>query len=93
MADFGLSVAAASQGHGIGTALIVALLDVADGWLGLRRIQLSVLTGNERARGLYERHGFAVEGRLRGYVISEGVLRDVWVMARVRPAPEVEPAP
>ena len=88
MADLGLSVRTANQGEGIGTALLSALLEAADDWLGLRRIQLSVLTGNDRALGLYERHGFEVEGRLRGYVLGAGVLRDAWVMGRLHPAPE-----
>ena len=88
MADLGLAVATARQGQGIGTALLEALLAAADDWLGLRRIQLSVIAGNDGARGLYERHGFEVEGLLRGYVLAEGVLRDAYVMGRVRPAPE-----
>jgi len=87
-ADLGLAVSTRLQGQGIGTALLAALLDLADRWLGLRRIELTVLTGNDGARGLYERHGFEVEGRLRGYVASEGVLRDAWVMGRLRSALE-----
>ena len=43
------------------------------------------------ARRLYERQGFEVEGRLRGYVAGEGALRDVWVMGRLRPALERPP--
>ena len=43
---------------------------------------------NDRARALYERHGFEVEGPLRGYVAGEGALRDVWIMGRLRPALE-----
>src|SRR5829696_5887689 len=84
--DLGLAVRAASQGQGIGTTLLQALLELADDWLGLRRIELTVLAGNDRARGLYERHGFETEGRLRAYVAGEGALHDVWVMGRLRPA-------
>lgn len=87
-ADLGLAVSTARQRQGIGTALLTALLELADDWLGLRRIELTVLTGNDGARALYERHGFEVEGRLRGYVAGEGALRDVWVMGRLRPALE-----
>jgi putative acetyltransferase len=88
MADLGLSVRPTSQGQGIGTALLVALLDLADDWLGLRRIELTVMTDNDRARALYERHGFETEGRLRGYVARGGAPHDVWVMGRLRPALE-----
>ena len=84
-AHLGLSVSTAHQGRGIGTALLEAILDLADNWLGLRRVELTALTGNDRARGLYERHGFEVEGVLRGWVHSDGVLADVWAMGRLRP--------
>ena len=87
-ADLGLAVSTPLQRQGIGTALLTALLELADDWLGLRRIELTVLCGNDGARAMYERHGFEVEGRLRGYVTGDGMLRDVWVMGRLRPALE-----
>lgn len=70
------------QGQGIGTRLLQTLLDIADQWLMLRRVELTVLTQNERAKRLYERLGFVVEGRLRMSVISQGELKDEWLMAR-----------
>ena len=87
-ADLGIGIATAHQGQGVGTALLEALLDLADGWLGLRRVELTVLTGNDRARRLYERAGFEVEGRLRGSVVAYGALADVWVMGRLAPGLE-----
>jgi putative acetyltransferase len=87
-AEIGIGIAAAHQGKGIGTALLEALLDLADNWLGLRRVELQALTRNDGPRRLYERHGFEVEGRLRGFVASAGVLEDAWYMARLRPALE-----
>ena len=93
--EIGVGVATAHQGKGVGTALLEALLELADEWLGLRRVQLHVLAGNPRARGLYERHGFELEGELRAYLISQGRLADAWLMARIRPALEraAEPEP
>jgi RimJ/RimL family protein N-acetyltransferase/predicted enzyme related to lactoylglutathione lyase len=86
--ELGVAVAPAHQRKGVGTALMGALLELADGWLGLRRVELQVVADNERARRLYERLGFEVEGRLRGFFVSEGRLLDVWAMARLRPALE-----
>lgn len=72
------------QGQGIGTRLVQTLLDLADQWLLLRRVELTVLTENEGAKRLYERLGFVVEGRRKLSIISQGELKDEWLMARYR---------
>jgi putative acetyltransferase len=72
------------QRRGIGTALLRALLDLADSWLLLRRVELTVLVENEHARRLYERLGFVVEGTLKQNIISQGELKDEYAMARLR---------
>lgn len=77
-------VAYQHQGQGIGTRLVQTLLDVADQWLLLRRIELTVLIENEGAKRLYERLGFVVEGWRKMSVISQGELKDEWLMARYR---------
>ena len=77
-------VAAANQGQGIGTRLVQTLLDLADQWLLLRRVELTVLTENEEAKRLYERLGFVVEGCRKMSVISRGEIKDEWLMARYR---------
>ncbi len=79
-----LFVAREHQGQGIGTRLLEALLDLADNWLLLRRVELTVMVGNDRAKQLYERLGFVVEGRRKMSVIAEGELKDEWLMARYR---------
>lgn len=77
-------VARQYQGRGIGTRLLQSLLDLADHWLLLRRVELTVFTENEGAKRLYERLGFVVEGRRKLSVISQGELKDEWLMARYR---------
>lgn len=77
-------IAAVHQGQGIGTRLLQTLLDLADHWLLLRRVELTVLTENEGARRLYERLGFVVEGCRKMSVISRGEIKDEWLMARYR---------
>jgi L-phenylalanine/L-methionine N-acetyltransferase len=77
-------VARHHQGHGIGTRLVQTLLDLADQWLLLQRVELTVLTENERAKRLYERFGFVVEGCRKMSIISQGELKDEWLMARYR---------
>lgn len=83
----GISVSAASQGQGIGNALMVALLDYADNWAQVLRIELTVYDDNERAIKLYERHGFQHEGRHRAFALRNGVYVDALAMARLHPKP------
>jgi len=47
-------------------------------------VELTVLVKNERARRLYERLGFVVEGRRKLSVIANGEIEDEWLMARCR---------
>jgi putative acetyltransferase len=77
-------VASKNQGQGIGSRLLQTLLDLADNWLLLQRVELTVLTENEAARRLYERLGFVVEGYRKLSVISHGQTKDEWLMARYR---------
>ncbi|HEX2554004.1 MAG TPA: GNAT family N-acetyltransferase [Microvirga sp.] len=81
----GMGVHDAYVGRGIGTRLLRALLDAADNWLALRRVELTVFVDNAPAIALYERHGFAVEGTLRSYAFRDGAYEDAYAMARLRP--------
>lgn len=74
-----------SHGQGVGTALLRVIIDLADNWLMLERLELTVLGTNPRAQALYERMGFVAEGRKRGSVISAGRYVDEIAMARLRP--------
>jgi L-phenylalanine/L-methionine N-acetyltransferase len=78
-------------GRGIGRRLMLALLELADDWLGLVRLQLTVNVDNARAIRLYESLGFEREGTQRASVLRAGVLVDALMMARLRPPPM--PAP
>ena len=85
--SLGISVVAAAQGQGVGSALIEALLDYADRWAQVLRVELTVYADNERAIRLYERFGFQTDGRMRAYSMRGGRYVDVLAMARLHPAP------
>ena len=72
------------HGRGIGSRLMAALVDTADNWLNLRRLELAVYVDNAAAIRLYETFGFAVEGTRRAAAFRDGVFVDDHVMARLR---------
>lgn len=71
-ADIILGIHDDHVGKGIGTALMSELIDVADNWLGLKRLELTVYVDNAAAIRLYEKFGFVSEG-LRKKMPSEPV--------------------
>jgi L-phenylalanine/L-methionine N-acetyltransferase len=83
----GIAVLPTHWGRGVGSALMRGLLEWADGWAGVLRIELNVFTDNAAAIALYRRHGFEVEGLLRGFALRNGRYEDVLTMARWHPAP------
>jgi putative acetyltransferase len=89
--SLGMTVTDEWQGRGIGTRLMQALLDLADNWLGVLRIELTVFTDNVHAVRLYERHGFVVEGTHRAHFLRLGKFADVHAMARFHPNPPQVP--
>ncbi|MHB9801290.1 GNAT family N-acetyltransferase [Pseudomonas sp. MT3] len=82
--SIGMDVAVAWQGRGVGSRLMAELLEVADNWMNLRRVELTVYTDNAPAIALYRKFGFEVEGQLREYAIRDGAYVDVLSMARLR---------
>jgi putative acetyltransferase len=77
------------QGKGVGSALMQAVLDLADNWLGLRRLELRVYADNERAIALYRKFGFELEGTHRAYALRDGVYVDSLSMARLIEGPRI----
>jgi len=87
VAGLGIAVARSAQGQGVGSALMAALVDWADQWAQLLRIELTVFTDNDAAIALYRKFGFELEGTHRAYALRDGVYADVHAMARLHPRP------
>ena len=84
--QLGMAVRDDRQGRGVGTALLQAALELADGWLNYQRLELVVYTDNLAALHLYRKFGFAIEGTCRAYAFRDGAYVDAYAMARMHPA-------
>jgi len=80
----GMAIQSRYQGQGVGTALMQALMDLADKWLPVTRIELTVFADNERAVKLYRKFGFEIEGTHKAYALRDGKYVDTYAMARIR---------
>jgi len=83
--DIAMAVHDKYQGQGIGKMLMLTVIDLADNWLNLVRLELDVYTDNERALRLYKKFDFEIEGRKRLDAFRTGSYIDSYMMARLRP--------
>ena len=80
----GIAVHDEFAGRGAGQLLMKALLELADQWIGLIRVDLEANADNERAIAMYRRFGFVEEGRQKKAYFTDGAYVDNVIMARVR---------
>jgi len=81
-AQLGIMVHTDYQGKGIGRELMESLIDIADNYLKMVRIELGVMADNEHAVHLYKSCGFVVEGTKKYAAIRDGQYHDMLLMAR-----------
>ncbi|MGV3533692.1 MAG: GNAT family N-acetyltransferase [Chthoniobacteraceae bacterium] len=72
----GLYVVPEARGRGIGSALLDTALSHAHSWPDLRKVKLSVTSGNERAEQLYRSRGFERYGSEPEGLFVDGVYYD-----------------
>jgi L-phenylalanine/L-methionine N-acetyltransferase len=83
-AEIGMMVRDDWHGKGVGTAMMQAAIDLADRWLNLTRIELTVFNDNAPAIALYRKFGFEIEGTFRKYAFRDGEFVDAYAMARIK---------
>lgn len=79
--EFGMSVSKSWRGRGIGARLLDYMLTWAESE-GIRRVELQVMGNNAAAIALYEKAGFAIEGRQVDAVEVDGEYVDMLLMAK-----------
>lgn len=82
--SFGLGVHDDYHGLGIGSKLIETVLDLADNWLQIKRVQIEVNSDNEVAIACYKKFGFEIEGQAKWGSFRDGELIDTYYMARIK---------
>jgi putative acetyltransferase len=83
--SIGMAVRDDRHGRGVGTALMNAAIELADGWLNYQRLELTVYTDNLAALALYRKFGFTIEGTCRAYAFRDGQYVDSYAMSRMHP--------
>lgn len=89
--SIGMAVRDDWQGRGVGSALLAAIVDLADNWFNYARLELTVYVDNAAGLALYRKFGFEVEGTLRQYALRNGEFVDAYTMARLRPPVAARP--
>ncbi|MDO5116484.1 MAG: GNAT family N-acetyltransferase [Synergistaceae bacterium] len=72
------------QQRGVGHMLMKRLVDCADNELKLHRLELLVLTDNEKAIRLYKNYGFMIEATRKNAAVVGGKFVNEYVMGRLR---------
>ena len=83
VADVGMLIAPGADGQGVGSAMLDALIGLAERWCGIMRLQLMVWVDARAALDLYRSRGFHIEGVARAFALRDGRAVDAFHVARV----------
>ncbi|MGK5050407.1 GNAT family N-acetyltransferase [Janthinobacterium sp. RB2P8] len=86
-AEIAYDLAPAVWGRGVATSIVNAVVDWGFQYLGLLRIQATVLESNSRSIRVLERCDFEREGYLRCYRQIRGKSGNFWLYARIAGVP------
>ena len=76
----GIDVSREWRNKGIGTALLKRIIEWAKASNVITRVELEVMTHNERAIHVYEKLGFKLEGKRLAALYKDGGYIDIYVM-------------
>jgi L-phenylalanine/L-methionine N-acetyltransferase len=82
VATIGMGVKDSYQNRGVGTKLLSSAMDLAENWLNISRIELTVYVDNDGAIALYKKHGFKIEGESIAYAFRNGRYVNVYQIGK-----------
>ncbi|WKD48579.1 GNAT family N-acetyltransferase [Microbulbifer spongiae] len=85
VASLGMAVHPEIHGKGVGSCLLREAIELADQWLNIIRLELSVYTDNTHGISLYKKFGFEIEGESRFASFKAGHYIGLYQMARIHP--------
>ena len=71
------------HGQGVGRKLMAEVINQADNWLNLQRLELEVYTDNDNAICLYKSLDFEIEGEKRCCTFKNGKYVNLLIMSRL----------
>ncbi len=83
--SLGICIAPKWQGKGLGKVLMATMLNWADNWGNVLRLELEVFEDNAHAIALYTQYGFVKEGLKRCDSFRNGEYANSVCMARLHP--------
>ena len=83
VAHFGMGVHDDYHGRGIGSKLIETVIELADNWLNVRRIEIDAFVDNDAALSLYKKFGFVIEGEAIDSAFRHGEYVNTYFLARI----------
>ncbi|CAM4323799.1 GNAT family N-acetyltransferase [Vibrio agarivorans] len=83
-ASFGLGVHDSFHGLGVASRLIETVIELADNWLQVKRIQIEVNSDNQAAIACYKKFGFEIEGEAKMSCFRDGEYVSTYYMARIK---------
>ena len=87
LATVEIMVASKWQGQGIGKALLMAAIELADKELMMERLEVEISADNVNALKLCKSLGFKVEGKAKDWAVTDGGRYiDAYLLARCRQA-------
>lgn len=81
-AKFAMAVLKAYWGQGVGEALCSKGFEVLRKW-GIRRLEATVRTQNERGVAFYKKMGFEIEGTRKSCIQIDGIMQDEYYIAKL----------